>query len=42
MTRIKNNAQIEFRDEESGKDYQFITNIFRIAASSIAEIYKQR
>ena len=33
---------IEFRDEESGKTYQFITNNFRIAASSIAEIYKQR
>ena len=33
---------IEFRDEESGKPYQFITNNFRIAASSIAEIYKQR
>ena len=33
---------IEFVDEESGKTYQFITNIFRIAASSIAEIYKQR
>ena len=29
-------------DEESGKTYQFITNNFRIAASSIAEIYKQR
>ena len=33
---------IEFRDEESRKTYQFITNNFRIAASSIAEIYKQR
>ena len=33
---------IEFRDEESGKNYQFITNNFRIAASSIADIYKQR
>ena len=33
---------IEFRDEESGKTYQFITNNFRIPASSIAEIYKQR
>ena len=33
---------IEFRDEESGKTYQFITNNFRIAASSIADIYKQR
>ena len=33
---------IEFRDEENGKTYQFITNNFRIAASSIAEIYKQR
>ena len=32
---------IEFRDAESGKAYQFITNKFRIAASSIAEIYKQ-
>ena len=33
---------IEFRDEESGKTYQFITNNFRIAASSIAEFHKQR
>jgi len=33
---------IEFMDEESGKNYQFITNNFCIAASSIAEIYKQR
>jgi len=31
---------IEFQDEESGKTYQFITSNFRIAASSIAEIYK--
>ena len=30
------------KDEESGKTYQFITNNFRVAASSIAEIYKQR
>ena len=33
---------IEFQDEENGKNYQFITNNFRIAASSIADIYKQR
>lgn len=33
---------IEFFDSESGKTYQFITNNFRITATSIAEIYKQR
>lgn len=33
---------IEYQDEESGKIYQFITNNLAIAASSIAEIYRQR
>ncbi len=33
---------VDFFDEESGKTYRFITNNFRIPASSIAEIYKQR
>jgi transposase len=81
VTRIKNNAQIEFlgqhrqpnkelgilsdeiiwyagqqsmeklpgelrlityQDPESDKIYRFITNNFKIAASSIAEIYRQR
>ena len=32
---------IEFMDDE-GKTYQFLTNNFRLAASSIAEIYRQR
>jgi putative transposase len=30
------------RDEETGKVYYFITNNFRLAASTIAAIYKQR
>lgn len=33
---------IEFFDDKSGKTYQFITNNFKFAATSIAEIYKQR
>ena len=32
---------IEFIDDE-GKTYQFLTNNFKLAASSIAEIYRQR
>ena len=32
---------IEFMDDE-GKTYQFLTNNFKLAASSIAEIYRQR
>ena len=31
-----------FKDEETGKVYHFITNNFRLAASTIAAIYKQR
>ena len=33
---------ITFQDEETGKIYQFITNNFRLAAATIAAIYKQR
>ena len=33
---------VEYRDAETGKVYQFITNNFHLAASSIAGIYKQR
>ena len=33
---------IEFRDESTGKEYCFITNNFKLAAASIAGIYKQR
>lgn len=33
---------IEFHDEETDKMYRFITNNFRLAASTIAGIYKQR
>jgi IS4 transposase len=33
---------IIFKDKESGKVYHFITNNFRLAASTIAAIYKQR
>ena len=33
---------ISFKDEETGKMYQFITNNFRLAAATIAAIYKQR
>ncbi len=33
---------IEFYDEENDKTYHFITNNFKLAASSIAGIYKQR
>lgn len=33
---------ITFKDEETGKIYQFITNNFRLAAATIAAIYKQR
>ncbi len=32
---------IEFMDDE-GKTYQFLTNNFKLAASSISEIFKQR
>jgi hypothetical protein len=33
---------VVFKDEETGKVYHFITNNFRLAASTIAAIYKQR
>lgn len=33
---------VTFRDAESGRVYEFITNNFRLAASTIAAIYKQR
>jgi len=33
---------ITFKDEESGAMYRFMTNHFRLAASTVAEIYKQR
>ena len=33
---------IEFFDRKTAKAYRFITNNFRLAASTIAEIYKQR
>lgn len=33
---------IEFMDASTGKTYRFITNNFKLAASSIAGIYKQR
>ena len=33
---------VEFFDEETGKTYQFITNNFNLAASTIAGIYKRR
>jgi hypothetical protein len=33
---------ITFKDEQTGKMYEFITNNFRLAAATIAAIYKQR
>ena len=33
---------IEFFDRKTAKTYRFITNNFKLAASTIAEIYKQR
>ena len=33
---------ITFQDEQTGKIYQFITNNFRLAAATVAAIYKQR
>ena len=33
---------IIYKDGETGKVYEFITNNFRLAASTIAAIYKQR
>lgn len=34
--------RVGFRDKESGKYYMFLTNNFRLSASTIAAIYKQR
>ncbi len=34
--------RIGYRDTETGKQYFFLTNIFHLSASTIAEIYKQR
>lgn len=33
---------VSFFDETSGKNYEFMTNIFHLSASTIAEIYKAR
>jgi transposase len=33
---------IEYRDPATGKTYRFMTNNFKLAAGSIAEIYRQR
>lgn len=33
---------VVYKDDETGKVYRFITNNFRLAASTIAAIYKQR
>ena len=34
--------KIGYRDPESGKHFQFLTNNFRLAAKTIADIYKER
>ena len=34
--------RIGYRDPESGKHYQFLTNHFRLCAKTITEIYKER
>lgn len=34
--------RIGYRDPESGKRYEFLTNHFRLAAKTIADIYKER
>lgn len=34
--------RIGYRDPESGKFYDFLTNDFKLAASTIAAIYKDR
>lgn len=34
--------RVGFRDQESGKCYQFLTNNFRLSAATIAAIYKDR
>jgi len=33
---------IQFRDEQTGTVYRFLTNNFRLSAATIAAIYKQR
>jgi IS4 transposase len=33
---------IGYRDAETGKNYQFLTNNFRLSAKTIADIYKDR
>ena len=35
-------ALVRFRDPETGIQYYFLTNLFHLAAQTIAEIYKQR
>ena len=34
--------RIDYCDQESGKRYEFLTNHFRLAAKTIADIYKER
>jgi hypothetical protein len=34
--------RVKYRDPESGKRYEFLTNNFRLAAKTIADIYKDR
>ena len=34
--------RVGYRDPETGKHYEFLTNQFRLSAKTIAEIYKQR
>lgn len=34
--------RVGFRDPETGRHYEFLTNNFRLSAKTIAEIYKQR
>jgi hypothetical protein len=34
--------RIGYRDKESGKHYEFLTNHFRLVAKTIADIYKER
>jgi IS4 transposase len=34
--------RIGYRDQETGKRYEFLTNHFRLSAKTIADIYKER
>ena len=34
--------RVKFHDEETNKDYVFLTNNFRLAATTIATIYRRR